>query len=773
MKKITSVKLIYISFLVVSGFSCSNVPTYKNPEAPVQDRVTDLLKRMTLDEKVFQLLSYKHIDTLKCDDKGNVDPTDTFYLNRCVGYVGIEKYSTSVKMGAIAANAIQKYLIEKSRLGIPCFILSEGLHGFMAKGATSFPIPIGISSSWDTSLIEQVYTITALEARIRGSQQFLSPVIDLGREPRWGRFEETFGEDPYLVSRIGLAAILGFQGRSQNIDSMHAAVTLKHFSGHGQPEGGRNTAPVNYSERIFRETHLYPFEIAVKRGHAHSVMASYNEWDEVPNHMNKKLLVDILQKEWGFDGYIMSDGGGIDDLYKVHYVAKDKAEAAKLALEAGIDMDLSSFDGCFHTLIDQVKEGEVSESTIDRAVKNILKLKFSMGLFENPYINVDDAVRLTNCKEHKALALKASEEALILLKNEKNTLPFDSSKIKNLAVIGPNAADVHLGGYSAFPMMGVSVLKGIQNFAAGKFNIKYAEGCKITTNEECNWIVNGNPILNSFENDLKLINEAVQVAKGSDAIVLVLGENELTCREAWNETHLGDRDNLDLVGRQNDLAKAIFAVGKPVVVVLLNGRPLTVNYIAENANAIIEGWYMGEEGGNALANVVFGKINPSGKLTCTFPRSVGQLPCYYNKRPSQHRSYTLADNSPLFPFGFGLSYTTFEYSNLMFNKDSIATNESIEVSVDVKNSGEIAGDEIVQLYIHDKIASLPRTVQELKDFARIHLEAGEAKKVIFTLTPDKLQFYNIQMKRVVEPGNFDIMVGKSSMEYLIKTLKVY
>jgi beta-glucosidase len=402
----------------------------------------------------------------------------------------------------------------------------------------------------------------------------------------------------------------------------------------------------------------------------------------------------------------------------------------------------------------------------------VLRVKFECGLFDHPYADIDLMEHITNSKEHKSLALKAAHEAMVLLKNENKTLPFNVEKIKTLAVIGPNAAAIHLGGYSATPMQGVSVLEGFRAFAKEKFQVLYAEGCNLTLNKECNWRTEENPILGDGENDKKLIAEAVNVAQKSDAVVLVLGENELICREAWAENHLGDRDNLDLVGRQNDLADAILKIGKPVVVLLINGRPMTINELSRKAPAMIECWYLGQETGPAIADVIFGKVNPSGKLTVTFPRSVGQLPCYYDHKPSRFRSYVLADSSPLYPFGFGLSYTQFEYSNLHISPKNIQANGTSEISIDVRNSGVVEGDEIVQLYIHDIISLPTRPVKELKDFTRINLKPGETKTVKFTLTSDKLAAIGLDMKRIVPTGKYEIMVGKSSVDVVYDTLIV-
>jgi len=764
--------MLFLTFWSAVAFA--QRPAYKDPSLSVDERVTDLLGRMTLDEQVAQLFALFSRDTLAFDKDGNfVGVLDTARLSKGAGSYGsrVIWIGRSPRSRAQCINGIQKYMIEKTRLGIPIFVFGESLHGFMSDGATSFPQAIALGCTWDTALVEQVFTASALEASSRGTRQVLSPVLDLARDPRWGRTEECYGEDPYLVSRMGMAAVHGFQGRSPLIDEHHVAVTLKHFAGHGQPEGGRNIAPVNYSEREFRETHLYPFEMAVTAAHARSLMASYNEWDGVPNHVNRKLLYDILRGEWGFNGFVMSDGGGLETTYRDHHAAADSAESAALSVEAGLDYELGS-GRCFGTLADQVRSGKVPEEAVRRAAGNVLRVKFECGLFDRPFADVDLMAKVTRSDAHRALALKAAHEAMVLLKNEKGTLPLNAARIKTLAVIGPNAADIHLGGYSAIPMEGVSMLQGIREFAGEKFKVAYAEGCKLTLNKECNWQVNENPILSDPKTDERLIAEAVRTAGQSDAVVLVLGENELICREAWNNVHLGDRENLDLVGRQNDLADAILALGKPIVVLLVNGRPISFNALREKAPAIIECWYLGQETGRAAADVIFGKVNPSGKLTVTFPRSVGQLPCYYDHKPSRFRNYVLADSTVLFPFGFGLSYTTFSYANLAVSPKSIPETGAAQVTVQVSNRGSVKGDEIVQLYIHDVVSLPTRPVKELKDFSRVTLDPGETKTVTFTLTPDKLAALGLDMRRRVPPGAFQIMVGKNSMEFLSDTLMV-
>lgn len=748
---------------------------YLDPSLPVEARVKDLLSRMSLEEKVAQLQSFRPKDPHAFDETGAfVGGADAPALYNGAGavYAGGDRFASDPRAAVIRINSVQRFMREKTRLGIPAFTFAEAVHGYMAAGATSFPAAIALGSTWDTQLVERVFTAAAQEASARGVRQVLSPVLDLARDPRWGRFEECYGEDPYLVSRMGIAAIFGLQGRTGTVDAQHVAVTLKHFAGHGQPEGGRNIAPVSFSEREFRTNHLYPFEMAVKVAHAHSVMASYNEWDGVPNHVNHRLLTDILRTEWGFDGYVMSDGGGIDVLYQDHHAAAGPEDAGILSIEAGLDYDLGGKGHCFSRLAEEERAGRVPLSAIDRAAANVLRVKFLCGMFERPYADPDNVARVTNSPEHRALARQAAEEAMILLKNDGGVLPFDRARIKTLAVIGPNAADIHLGGYSAVPMQGVSVLEGLRASLGDAARVLYAQGCALTVNHASGWLVNENPVLGDEASDGRLIDEAVATALRSDAVVLVLGENELLRREAWSESHLGDRDTLELVGRQVDLARAVLATGKPVAVLLINGGPLTVNYLQEHAPAIVECWYLGEETGSAVADVLFGKVSPGGKLTVTFPRSVGQLPDYYDHKPSRMRSYVLADSTPLYPFGYGLSYARFSYANLRVSPGAITPDGSARVSVDVTNAGTCRADEVVELYIHALVSLPVRPVEELKDFARVTLAPGETRTVSFSLTPDKLEAFDLAMRRTVQPGDFEVLVGGSSADTLRAPLRV-
>ncbi len=771
-----AMSVILVIFPKADMRSQTTMPDYKNPQLPVEQRVADLLSRMTLEEKVAQLVCLwgerpqVKPQTDFSTDRGDFLPEKARQVMKYgIGQIARQRERKGPREGALFANAVQKWLIESTRLGIPAILHDEILHGNMAQGSTSFPQPIALASTWDPDFISKVFAAAALETRARGSHQVLGPNLDVAREPRWGRTEETYGEDPYLVSRMAVAIIKALQGPGPGVEGDHIIATAKHFAAHGQPEGGTNIAPANYSERVLREFFLPSFKAAVTEGHIMSVMASYNEIDGIPSHANKWLLEKVLREEWGFKGYIVSDYYGIPQLESLHHVAADKTEAARLAIEAGVDIELPDPD-CFPILVQLVKEGKVSEATVDRAVARNLRAKFLLGLFDKPYVDPERAARVTNSQEHRELAAEAARRSIVLLKNENNLLPLNRSRLQSIAVIGPNADRAHLGGYSDNPGRGISVLQGIMDKVGSKVKVAHAVGCKITE-EGGDWWADTSHLSDAAE-DSKLIAQAVDVAKAADVSVLVLGGNEDTNKEGWADNHLGDRDSLDLVGRQNDLVKAVLETGKPTIVLLINSGPLSVKYIAEKAPAILEGFYLGQETGVGVADVLFGDYNPAGKLPVSFPRSVGQLPSYYNRKPTARRGYLFTSKEPLFPFGHGLSYTTFEYSNLNVNSLQIGPAGQARVSITVTNTGKRAGDEVVQLYIHDLVSSVTRPVMELKDFKRITLAPGESKTVDFVITPDKLSFLNLNMERVVEPGMFDIMVGTSSVKYQTTKLEV-
>ncbi|MBS1790146.1 MAG: glycoside hydrolase family 3 C-terminal domain-containing protein [Acidobacteria bacterium] len=773
--------LFGLALALVVGFglnsSRAQQADYRNPNLPIERRVADLLSRMTIEEKVAQMTTLwvrkpqQKKPNGNFGDRGDFSPEEAaVVMKHGIGEIARQRERTDARRGAEYANAVQKWLKENTRLGIPAMLHDEILHGLMAVGGTNFPTPISLASSWDPELITRIFTAAALETRLRGSHHVLGPNLDLARDPRWGRTEETYGEDPYLVSRMGVAAIKAIQGpNAPMIDGEHVIATAKHFAAHGQPEGGTNTAPGNFSERVLREYFLLPFEAAVKEAGVMSVMPSYNEIDGVPSHKNSWLLERVLRQEWGFRGLVAADYNGISELVSRHKVAADRADAAQQALKAGVDIELPD-PSCYPLLPQLLSEGKVSLADVDKAVARVLRAKFQLGLFENPYVDVERAVKQTNTPAHQQLAAEAARRSIVLLKNAGNLLPIDRNKLQSIAVIGPNAAGVHLGGYSDDPQRGVSVLQGIRDKVGDKLKINYAEGCKITK-EGGKWWDDKSNLADPAE-DAKLIAEAVETAKASDVALLVVGGNEDTSKEAWADNHLGDRDTLDLVGRQNDLVKAVVETGKPVVVLLIHSAPLSINYIAENVPAILDGFYLGQETGTAVADVLFGDVNPAGKLAVSIPRSVGQLPIYYNHKPTARRGYLYTSKEPLFPFGFGLSYTTFDYTGLKISPAQIGPAGRAEVSVTVKNTGSRAGDEIVQLYIRDVVSSVTRPVLELKDFYRIALAPGESSVVTFEITPDKLSFLDLNMQRVVEPGAFDIMVGPSSVKFQKVKLEV-
>lgn len=741
---------------------------YKNPKSTTEERVKDLITRMTLEEKIAQMLCiWGEKKTMLMDENGNLS-LDNLSVHFPNGIGQIARLNDTAggqnaRDMALLSNRLQRYFIENTRLGIPVIFHEECLHGLAGKEATSYPQPIGLAATFNPELVEKIYSSIAEDTRSRGAHQALTPVVDVAREPRWGRVEETFGEDPYLVTQMGIAAVNGFQGDATFTDKKKVIATLKHFAAHGQPESGTNCGPVNVSERLLRDTFLAPFKEVIEKANALSVMASYNEIDGVSSHANKWLLRKVLREEWGFKGFVVSDYYAITELNLreeaiSHSMAKDKLEAAKLAVEAGVNIEFPDPD-CYPNLIQLVQEGNVDESLIDELVATLLYYKFKLGLFENPYVDPDEVNFEAKLESDRVLALEAAHQVVTLLKNENNHLPLNSNSKKTIAVIGPNADRLLLGGYSGQPKYFASVLQGIKEKAGKEISVLYSEGCKLTIGGSWN---DDEIIFPEREENLKLIAEAVEIAKQADEIILVVGDNEQTSREAWNKTHMGDRADLELFGMQNELTEAIIELGKPVTAVLINGRPISINYISQKAKAVMECWYLGQELGNAVADVIFGNYNPGGKLPISIPRSAGHVPSFYNYKPSARRGYLADDISPLYPFGFGLSYTTFEISNVRIDKEVISANETTNVNVDVMNTGERSGDEVVQMYIRDIYSSVTRPIKELKGFKRVFLAPGEKKTILFTITNEHLSFTNIDMEYTVESGEFEIMVGNSS-----------
>ena len=781
MEMSTRMRLALAAFAVSSAAAAEPVPIYRQASASIPARVHDLLARMTLAEKVAQLQSNSTLPPVPglavgptpafgIIKKGQVDAAVAKRaLANGVGAFTIVSFGSAAALQAAQVNLIQAWVVKNTRLGIPILFQGEALHGAVAGGATSFPQAVGLGTTWDRALLKQMFSVVAKESRAAGVSMVLAPVFDLSRDPRYGRVEEMYSEDPYLVGELGVAAVEGLQGEGETIDRAHVIATAKHFV-HGQPENGTNTAPNDFSERTMRGTFLPPFEKAVKIAHIGAVMPSYNENDGgIPSSVNTWLLKDILRKEWRFTGVTNSDWFAVSQLYTNHHVAASDADAGIQAFNAGLDMETPNGAG-FWALTDGVRAGKVSQADVDAAVARVLTLKFRAGLFEHPFTDTSQTAAILADKAHGELAGKVADEAIVLLKNQGNLLPLDPAKLKTIAVIGPNADKVRLGGYSARPPYFVTVLDGIRKRLGGRVTVDYAEGVRISEPDK-------DPIMNkilpykapSAEKDTALIAQAVETARKSEIVVLVLGGNETITREAFSSIagrppSLGDTDELELPGRQNELVRKVMKLGKPTVAVLLNGRPYSAVALSNSVPAILEGWYLGQETGNAIARALFGDVNPSGKLPVTIARSVGQLPVFYYKTPQARLGYVFNDNTPLYPFGFGLSYTSFSYGKPTLDQPQIGRGGVARVSVTVTNSGSRAGDEIVQMYVHPRISSVVQPVIRLAGFNRIHLNPGEAKTVSFPVGPEQLAIWDRQMRRVVETGTVDIFVGTNSTQ---------
>ncbi|MCC2975266.1 glycoside hydrolase family 3 C-terminal domain-containing protein [Sphingomonas sp. PL-96] len=760
-------------------------PVYKDARAPVDLRVRDLMARMTLDEKVAQLITLSTSKRDVMDDARAFDAgkASTAYPNG-IGQIARPSdrggAATANNTGADVTgrwrkpadtiafvNASQAWSRDRTRLGIPVLFHEESLHGYMAPEATSFPQAIALAGSFDADLMQRVQSVIGREVRAHGTVLALSPVVDIARDPRWGRIEETFGEDPYLCGEMGVAAVRGLQGEGRELAPGKVFATLKHMTGHGQPQAGNNVAPAQLGERELRENYFPPFRAVVERTGVGAVMPSYNEIDGIPSHANRWLLTEVLRGEWGFDGAVVSDYAAIPELEYFHHVASSKGDAARLALEAGVDCDLP--DGiAYRTLADEVRAGRVPLEAVDAACRRMLTLKFRAGLFEEKPIDPRAAARLTANDEALALAREAAAKSIALLVND-GTLPLSTDKVRRVAVIGPNAAVARLGGYSSIPTNPMSLLDGVRARLRGKAEVLHAQGVFITQTEDrsANEVLLADPTRNR-----QLIAEAVEVAKGADVILLAIGDTEQTSREGYAKTHLGDRTSLDLLGEQNDLFLAMKETGKPVVVVAINGRPPSWPTVVGGANAMIECWYAGQQGGHAIADVLFGDVNPGAKLPVTVVRDVGQVPFYYNHQPSARRGYLFDDDKPLFPFGFGLSYTSFRLSPPRLSAAKTGPGGSTSVEVDVTNTGSRAGDEVVQLYIRDQVSSIAQPVKEMRGFERVTLKPGETRTVRFTLGPDALRLWNTDMREVVEPGLFDIMTGPNSRDLQTVVLEI-
>lgn len=869
--------LIFLScVLFLCGGSCARSqsqdarPKYLNASVPIEERIDDLLSKMTTAEKVAQLQC-----TLRKIEWGKN------LTVKGLGGIGPLLRSFVAQEAAEKANEIQKLAVEKTRLGIPIIIHDEALHGLIGNGATSFPQAIGLAASWDTDLLSRVATVIAKETRSRGIRQVLSPVINIARDVRWGRVEETYGEDPYLQSRLAVAFC-------KSIETEGVLTTPKHFIAN-VGDGGRDSYPVHFSERELREVYFPPFKAAIQEANAWSVMASYNAVDGLPASASKWLLTDVLRKEWGFKGFVVSDYGSVSGIMDKHHVAATPKEGAIKAVEAGLDMELPDIYFYGEPLLQAANDGSVSMAAINQAVRNVLRAKFRLGLFENPYVDPRAASATNDTPENRALAREAGRKAIVLLRNEYNALPLRKD-IKSIAVIGPEADAVKLGGYSGFGTKTVSLLEGIKNKVSTGVKVTYEKGCDVgfaslpsipaeflvppdakpgeqglrgeyfknkdlqgnpnlvridkginfewamgspnpgiqpdhfsarwtgklmpkesgtynlgfSSDDGVRLFVDGKLLVDSWfdrgatldvvtvkleagrQYDLRIeyyenegwayasfvwdvkrpvdpgIQAAAEAAKKSDVAIVAVGIIE---GEGY------DRANLDLPGEQEQLIKAVAGTGTPTIVLLINGSAVTMKSWVDKVPAVVEAWYPGEEGGNAIADVLFGDYNPGGKLPITFPQAVGQVPLYYNHKPTgRGDDYTDISGKPQFPFGFGLSYSTFTYSNLQIDPGKIDPDGGIQVSVDVQNTSNRKGEEVVQLYLHDPVASVARPVKELRGFRRMSLDPNEKKTAVFQLSKDEIGFLDTAMKFVAEPGTIEVMVGSSSDDIRLRSV---
>jgi beta-glucosidase len=752
----------------------SDMPRYRDPGLSSEARADDLLARMTLDEKLAQIGCVWSTSLLAEDGSLSVKRARS-KLRHGTGHVTRIGGATVLRPAESAAfaNSIQKFLVEETRLGIPAIIHEESCAGYTARDATCFPQAIGLASTWEPELIEQMGEVIRRQMRAVGAHHTLAPVLDVARDPRWGRTEETFGEDPYLISQMGIAYVRGVQGADL---SQGIVCTGKHFLGYGASEGGMNWAPVHIGRRELLEVYATPFEAAIREAGLASMMNSYAEIDGVPLGASRELLNDLLRGPLGFDGVLVSDYFTITTLMNYHGIAADEGEAARRALEAGMDVELPALHCYGEPLRQAIEEGRVDVALVDLAVRRLLRMKFQLGLFESPFVEAAAAAAIFDTAEQRALAHRLAQKSIVLLRND-GTLPLDPA-VRSLAVIGPSADSVRLlqGDYH-YPahlemMFGaiaegdlsprpagevnlaqhfvpmVTVLEGIRRTVSPATEILTAAGCDISGSSRAGFA------------------EAVAAASRAEIAIVVVGEKSGLV-EGCTSGESVDRAGLGLAGVQQQLVEAIVATGTPTVVVLLNGRPLALPWIAEHAAALVEAWLPGEEGGTAVADVLFGRVNPAGRLPISLPRSAGQVPVFYAHKPSGGRSqwkgdYADESSKPLFPFGHGLGYTTFDYADLEITPGEVEAKGAVRISCRVTNAGERAGEEVVQLYVHDVVAEVTRPVQELKGFRRLPLAAGESKTVVFELSLAHLAFHDLAMRYVVEPGRIEVLIGASA-----------
>jgi beta-glucosidase len=767
--------LLTLPALSLGAQTTSQLPVYLQPRQPVEERVSDLLNRMTLKEKVGQLnVPAVYVDGLGKEAVTKMEGCRKFAagtLTQEIGPAGgfFTLADTVLHDGAVQQaeffNQLQKIALTQTRLKIPLLQDEEGTHGAMFSGATIFPEGLALGSTFDPDLIESIYAASAQEARSVGIHMLSTLVMELDRDPRMGRNMEAYTEDPYLDSRLAASIVHGAQGRDVSAPDKTIAV-LTDFPTQSEPASGLERGAIDLSERALREDFMPPWNAGITGAGALGVMAGYSAIDDVPAHSSRKWMTQVLREEMGFQGLVESEGGGFQTLIDEDIVPTQK-EAGALALWAGVDLNITYEPAYMGLMVENVEEGKVPVSLLDQAVSRVLRQKFRLGLFENPYVDPARAATIVHSKAHQDLSLDAAHEEIVLLKNEKAFLPLRSD-LESIAVIGPNADNVlnQLGDYTAKHVTQpiVTVLAGIKAHAGPHTRVLYARGCDVQGT------------------DVSGFKEAIRIAKAASVAVVVVGEQMGVHpageeRATDGETH--DVATLQLTGKQEDLVREIYATGTPVVLVLVNGRPLSIGWEAEHLPGIVEAWTPGEHGGTAVADVLFGDFNPSGKLAITIPRSVGQLPAYYNYKPGKEywlanrkesglEGYVDMPGTPLFPFGFGLSFTRFQYSNLAIESPRIQSGASEKVHVEVANVGDRPGTEVVQLYLHERFAPVSTAVKQLRGFARVTLKAGEKKTITFTLLPNDLSLLDRNMHQVIFPGTFDVMVGSSSADILLK-----
>ena len=747
--------LSIVSILVLMVLSCSKLSEkdYKDSSLPIDERVEALLSKLSLEEKVAQMrIFHANIGTTP-DANGNLKLSDKVIEKLKLGIAGIKNPGEHIDAVAAAKlnNELQKYIIENNRWGIPALFVTESYNGVDAEGCTKFGRPMTSAASFNPELVQRQWDVVGREARLRGMHMCHSPEADIVRDPRFGRMSEAFGEDTYLTTQMVKNAVIGVQGNYKGLgNGTHIGAVAKHFAGYGQVLGGSNFAAIEISERTLIDEIYPPFEAAVKEARSLGIMASHGDLNGIASHGNPALLTGVLRDQWGFEGYVVSDSNDIARLFYFMNVAESPEAAAQMGLEAGIDIDLYAEDS-YAYLPEMVKKNPALEKLIDRSVRRVLRTKFILGLFDNPYIDIEETKKGVRAASSLELAKESDLESIILLKNENKALPLSKGKSTKIALLGPLLND--------------DTKAMFESVSGSKIKYVVEKGFNLTDE------ANGNPSL--IDADPRAISKMVNMARNSDIAILFLGGDEFTAKEAYFKNTVGDRATIEPVGAQDELIEKISALGKPVIVVLKHRRTLAINTIAEQADAILDIWDLSEFGDESTAKIIFGEVSPSGKSPVTIPRSIGQLPYHYSmKEINYKKGYLFLEDGPIYPFGHGLSYGDFEYSDISISSGEITPETELTVSVKVTNNGSMKAKEAVQMYIKDEIGSVTRPDKELKGFEKIELEVGESKTVTFTITPKMLEFTGISMKKVLEAGDYTVKVGTSSQDYLETTFKL-